>query len=75
MTTFHSSDYFLAAGTFLMALVCLQEPRKARGRGRAKRGDEVIGIQIEQRLVHSSILPDENHILELQQHIAATMSA
>jgi len=53
----------------------LQKPRKPRSGRRPKRGDQVIDIQIEQRLVHSRILPDENHILELWQRNAAAMSA
>jgi len=60
---------------FIVGNMRLQKPRKARGGGRAERRDQVIGVKIEQRLVHSRILPDEDHLLKLQQRNAATMSA
>ena len=59
----------------IVAEVRLQEPRQPRGCGWTERRDQIVGIQIEQRLVHSRILPDENHILGLQSRNADAMSA
>ncbi len=48
------------AGDLIVAQARAQQARQAGGGRRAKRRDQVVGVEVEQRLVHSRILPDEN---------------
>ena len=49
------------ARDLVMADVRLQKPRQSCSGRRSKRRDQVIGVQIEQRLVHATSLPDWNY--------------